>query len=416
MIFGLTVSFLFFSLAAKFAFFQDEKKYDELVFGQYYVELQEVLMSKGNLARTHMGVLTNTVSSTKYSNVREECTPLIPVSSNYTSFQTTLYEHNKCSLDSDNFGRVPPYNFLEQDLSGAAAFKVKDNEYRILTVDDGGKSSKYSFMHVYDNPFCKFERHPVDLRDLEAATQLNEYLVITSSLADNNSKGWTSRYSITQFPNRQEKVKLRNRILSIIKDHSEKYSKQKWYRNISDLPVDKGGLNIEGLSFIPKSKEGLVFGLRAPLWEEKTIQGKEITINKAMLVFINQPFSDNQQLRNDKVVTIDLDGKGIRGLEYVDYLKGYIIIAGPSIGKSGNFQLWFYDDYNGALVNLSKEIFNRFSELCRPESVIVWKKIKLLIIGEESNICKGKKTTFIQIPIKKVKSYIEKSLIYQPKK
>lgn len=103
---------------------------------------------------------------------------------------------------------------------------------------------------------------------------------------------------------------------------------------VKDVKND-GGLNIEGLAF-DSQKENLLIGYRSPLLD-----------SKAIISTIKNPteiFTLGQKPRtSQKLLLVDLQGEGIRGMHYDSKLGGFLIISGPSEKLQVPFKLWFWN-------------------------------------------------------------------------
>ena len=103
-------------------------------------------------------------------------------------------------------------------------------------------------------------------------------------------------------------------------------------RLIPSKSMDK--LNIEGLAYDTANKS-LLLGLRRPL-----INGLAIIIQiKALDNLFNTGNLDNL---STNILTIDLQGKSIRSIEYDPILQGYLIAAGSKKGRNDPFSLWLW--------------------------------------------------------------------------
>ena len=95
----------------------------------------------------------------------------------------------------------------------------------------------------------------------------------------------------------------------------------------------RDGFNIEGLSF-DAAQERLLVALRTPL------MGAD-----AVVLTIENPdaiFDSGEALRvGPDLIRLDLSGEGIRSMEYVPELEGYLILAGNK-GRSEDQWLWFW--------------------------------------------------------------------------
>ena len=170
------------------------------------------------------------------------------------------------------------------------------------------------------------------LEDLEALAVDDQGLIyaITSHSRKENGKRADTREQLVRFGLDGGQVidfrvvrGLRKRITArhrSLKDAAK-------VRNVKD----DGGFNIEGLSF-DATKENLLLGLRSPL-----------AGSKAIVVVLTDPGamfdSDARPQVSDRLIELDLDGGGIRGMSYDPHLGGFLII-GAKPGKA--FKLWLW--------------------------------------------------------------------------
>lgn len=95
-----------------------------------------------------------------------------------------------------------------------------------------------------------------------------------------------------------------------------------------------GGLNIEAMEVSP-DQQRLLIGFRSPLLD-----------NRAIIACVENPtaiFETDEPPRiSPTLATLDLGGHGIRGLSYLDFLDGYLVISGPVAREQVQFQLWFW--------------------------------------------------------------------------
>ena len=92
-------------------------------------------------------------------------------------------------------------------------------------------------------------------------------------------------------------------------------------------------LNIEGLAYDLQS-DSLLLGLRRPMLDNKAIIIK--------ISDIEQLFK--QQKITAQIISLDLQGKTIRSINYNPILKGFIIVAGSKKSRDAPFQLWLWKD------------------------------------------------------------------------
>ena len=109
-----------------------------------------------------------------------------------------------------------------------------------------------------------------------------------------------------------------------------------------DLAPDKGGFNIEGLTARADGKS-LLLGLRSPLLK-----------GDAVLIPLENPegvVEKNKEPKLGSPIRVGLGGRGIRSIEYSAAAKAYFIVAGPSDGKRGSFDLlrWPADETGPAV-------------------------------------------------------------------
>ncbi|MDJ0741088.1 MAG: DUF3616 domain-containing protein [Gammaproteobacteria bacterium] len=94
---------------------------------------------------------------------------------------------------------------------------------------------------------------------------------------------------------------------------------------------DDGGFNIEGLSF-DAGKQNLLLGLRSPL-----------AGSNAIIVVLSNPDSAFDGAAkpqvSERLIELDLDGGGIRGMSHDPHLGGFLIISAKP-GKA--FKLWLW--------------------------------------------------------------------------
>ena len=91
-----------------------------------------------------------------------------------------------------------------------------------------------------------------------------------------------------------------------------------------------------------------------------------------------------------EVHQLDLKGQGIRGMEYIPAMGGFVLISG-SVTKKGKFGLWLWKFKR--LEKLENKVFD---QLCRPESVIPWGDTGFAVISEQSGSeCSNSASNFV---------------------
>jgi len=95
-----------------------------------------------------------------------------------------------------------------------------------------------------------------------------------------------------------------------------------------------GGLNIEALD-LSADGQRLLLGFRSPLLG-----------NRAIVACVEDPqgiFESDEAPRVAKaLITLDLQGHGIRAMSWVPVLAGHLVVSGPVSGEAGQFRLWFW--------------------------------------------------------------------------
>jgi pSer/pThr/pTyr-binding forkhead associated (FHA) protein len=105
-----------------------------------------------------------------------------------------------------------------------------------------------------------------------------------------------------------------------------------------DKKGKEGGLNIEGLAWEPRADaKRLLLGLRSP-----QLNGQALIV-AIKLTNPSGPFSiDNLQLAEPRAIQLELEGLGIRDIQYDIRLQAFLVIAGaPAHGETKlGFKLW----------------------------------------------------------------------------
>ncbi len=96
---------------------------------------------------------------------------------------------------------------------------------------------------------------------------------------------------------------------------------------------EQGGLNIEALEFSPDGQ--LLIGFRSPLRERQAIIA---CVENVATVF----GADAVPRISPALMTLDLDGNGIRSLTHMPALNGYLVVSGPVAREQVHFGLWFW--------------------------------------------------------------------------
>ncbi|MBN2534867.1 MAG: hypothetical protein JXB88_18445 [Spirochaetales bacterium] len=292
-----------------------------------------------------------------------------------------------------------PAGSFRQDLSGTAT-----DGHTIIFIDDGGSPSEFNYVRVMQElPDNNAVNLPLTLNhlDLEGATFHKGYFVITASLskADNADNRRLSRFKIKRYDGKvrlikESSVDLRDQLMAALQVEFG----DEWFNRIKDMPEKSGGLNIEGVSASHNNRDFLLWGLRSPLYGYNFPY--DLKDGAAIIAVVHNPFKKKPYF---EFITIDLnteygDHHGIRGIEWIPALRGYVIIGGP-VPKDSGYSLWRLCPGG----KLEKFYLPGFDQLCRPESVIQIKegqKDYLVVLSEESGTeCDNAGFTFIKAEI-----------------
>jgi hypothetical protein len=285
-----------------------------------------------------------------------------------------------------------------QDLSGAICV-----DGRAYLAYDGGLNSEHPEIRVAN--LDRLEEagavlpRVVQQKDLEGITFHAGQFYVLSSLAqaDEDTESYRLLTSFTLDPTRrfvhQERATV---IRDLLLEGLKTLPDERWYSRVAATFGVRGGLNTEGLSWVPGRPETLVIGLRSPLYGpafgDPTF-GKAFTLNrgKALLAFVSKPFSDRPEVR---MQPIDLEGQGIRDIQYVPALGAYLVIGGP-VDKAAGYSLWLC-----SLKGETERIrFPEFEGLCRPEAIMpIPGKNEVYLFSEEGgSFCEAPAYTYLRL-------------------
>jgi len=235
------------------------------------------------------------------------------------------------------------------DSSGAVAigeqhFVVANDEDNILRVYQAHSSGK-PVVYIDINHY--FENNPKkDEVDLEGAAQIDGIIYwITSHGRSKKGKFKperhqlfankltnTSEINFEQVGHSYTQLVLEDMFRD---DRLKKYQLQEAEKLI---PKEAGGLNIEGLATTPNQE--LLIGFRNPIPQ-----------GKALLLPLKNPADLLEQKGTQAIfgepIELDLNGLGIRSIEYWEHRSQYIIVAGAYDG-SNQFALYQWSGANDA--------------------------------------------------------------------
>lgn len=301
-------------------------------------------------------------------------------------------------------GSTPLYRYNGkqlQDLSGSAY--VGQNVY---LMSDGGKNSDFpevrtSSLDKLGAPAYLLQRQVIQ-KDIEGATQIGNTIYITSSMSQINED--TDNYRVLSAIEVNESGQLLSEKYTYARDMilsgmESRFGNNDWLRRVKVSFGKRGGINVEGLSVSHNDGDNLVFGFRSPLWDKNFGSPQlnpSLSLKKGLAILMELKNPMTGELSSSSVKLIDLDGQGVRGIEYIPELKGYVIISG-GVEKLNEYNLWFYNPKTEKTIKLSKND-DDFSRLCRPESVLnIPESSSLIILSEESGkACANVKFNYIK--------------------
>lgn len=285
-----------------------------------------------------------------------------------------------------------------QDLSAAVCV-----DGRAYLAYDGGANSEQPEIRVAPLSGIAKEstllKRVVGQKDLEGMTfHAGRFYVISSlSQADEDTEAFRllTEFRLDpsgRFVRNERSVVVRDLLLEALKAFPD----DRWFSRVAATFGVKGGLNAEGLSWVPGEPETLVVGLRSPLWGEHfgdPTFGKSFGLDRgrAILAFVTKPFSDRPSVRLE---TLDLGGQGVRDIQYLPELGGYLVIGGP-VDRAPGFSFWFYPG-NGAPERIK---LPEFQGLCRPEAIMaVPGRAELYLFSEEGGaFCEAPEYTYLRL-------------------
>jgi hypothetical protein len=227
------------------------------------------------------------------------------------------------------------------DASAAVAldennFLVANDEDNILRVFDRNKPDslqKLRLSEIFDGEISDKKKQEIDI---EGAAELGDKIFWTGSHGTNNeAEPRPARHRlfairIKRGDDGEYKPSRAGQIYTSLIADLEKDSRFDAY-NLKQAktikPKDIGGLSIEGLSATPDG--ALLIGFRNPLGGGQTLDGFLVG-GKALIVKLLNPVEviNGQAAKFDAPIELDLDGFGIRSLEYYKPKNMYLIVAG----------------------------------------------------------------------------------------
>lgn len=156
-----------------------------------------------------------------------------------------------------------------------------------------------------------------------------------------------------------------------------------------------GGFNIEALEISP-DQQRLLIGFRSPLLD-----------NRAIIASVENPAamfdSDESPRISATLITLDLGGKGIRGMSYIPFLDGYLICSGPVTRKKVQFQVWFWSGHPGEsahLVTVPGMQDFEYAEGISP--AVIDGRQRIIVVSDDGSREEGRFARFLMLDPKQV--------------
>src|SRR5262245_45906676 len=251
---------------------------------------------------------------------------------------------------------IPLEPGLPLEASGVAWVKQTN---QVLMVSDA-QPGKVILMSLDEMGRQTVDLSLVDLGvsaiDPEGITYGNSYFYIIGSQSDPNAG---QQNALLRFAFDPETRKLREPAQVITDLRSFLLQNVNELKGPGEKPGKQGGLNIEGICWDPV-KERLLLGLRSPLID-----------NEAMIVTLKLrdplgPFAiDNLMTAEPQTIKLNLDGHGIRDIDFNPELNSFLILSGATeLARRENFGLWEWKGGTGA-----PRQENELDERAKPEGI-----------------------------------------------
>ncbi len=260
---------------------------------------------------------------------------LIPIIRIFT-FLSIMFFQTACNNDQEN-----KYSGLCNASAAVALdadhFVVADDEVNTLQIFNRHKTGKSLQTVPLSSIFPGEIEDGEDLEiDLEGAATLGDYIFWIGSHSTSkkgNDRPARHRLFALQIKPDAEGQFVATRVGKIYTslvadiDADTRFAKYKIHQAMSIKAKEIGGLSIEGLAATPEG--ALLIGFRNPLSGGKVKKDKLLG-GQALLVKLVNPLDviDGKAAQFDDPIELDLDGYGIRSIEYRSDNE-YLIVAGP---------------------------------------------------------------------------------------
>lgn len=208
----------------------------------------------------------------------------------------------------------------------------------IFTLDNEGETQETYLARASLFSLISSDRALNTLDDLEGVTTDSEGRIyaITSHSRKNDGKRRDSREQLVRFRLQDDGITDFKAIHGLRKRIARHHDLLKDAARLRDVKDDQG-FNIEALSFDSSGRK-LLIGMRGPLADKHAVI---VTLENPHAVFDSEAKPEISQ----QLITLDLDGGGIRAMCYDPTINGYLIIARKQ-GK--DFKLWLWSGDPGS--------------------------------------------------------------------
>jgi hypothetical protein len=262
---------------------------------------------------------------------------------------------------------------------GSDLFVVANDEDNILRFYKRGESGASVYASQDFSEFLKINPKKKNKEaDIEGATLIGNriyWIASHGTNSDGDARPNRLRFFATDIEKNGDKFNLQavgTPFLGLVQALADSAQLKDYHLGDAAKQATKSaeGLNIEGLTRTPEGT--LLIGFRSPFYDKK-----------ALLVPLENPdavIAGNEKPTLGQPILLDLEGLGIRSIEYSDVKKAYFIIAGP-YDKTGDFQLYQWAG-NTSKAELIKGV--DFQGL-NPEALIVYpeEKTRIQILSDD---------------------------------
>ena len=244
-------------------------------------------------------------------------------------------------LKADKLSSATPFKEGALETSGVVQVPGVDV---VLMVDD----SKLDAILAMEVDASGKQASPVksiplgaSIADLEAITYGDGYFYVTGSQSDpkNGDPNAIARFKFDPATQTIQSTEVLPNLRQFLLESVPELKGQE------DKKGTEGGLNIEGLAWDPRTDaKRLLLGLRSP-----QLNGQALIV-AIKLKNPSGPFStDNLQLAEPRAIQLELEGLGIRDIQYDIRLQTFLIITGaPVHGETKlGFKLWEWSGETG---------------------------------------------------------------------